>query len=148
VAFDANGRVEYDVNGYGMQSLSTGGSFNATRSSANLTFSRTRSTPSSTPNSFLTGSTSARMRDGRVTGQYLLSWDLARGYIVNQAVSTTYMAQCCGIQFEFQKFNYQPSTIASPSLPADRRFNVSIVLAGLGSVSNFFGAFGGSSTVR
>jgi len=149
VAFDANGRVEYDVNGYGMQSLSTGGSLNVLpRAVANLTFSRTRSTPSSTPNSFLTGSTSGRMRDGRLTGQYLLSWDLARGYIVNQGVSTTYMAQCCGIQFEFQKFNYEPSTIASPSLPADRRFNVSIVLAGLGSISNFFGAFGGSSTVR
>ena len=83
------------------------------------------------------------MRDGRVTANYLLSWDVARGYIVNQSVSTSYMAQCCGIQFEYQKFNYQPSTITSPTLPADRRFNVNVVLAGLGSVSNFFGAFGG-----
>jgi hypothetical protein len=28
-------------------------------------------------------------------------------------------------------------------LAADRRFNVSVVLAGLGSISSFFGAFGG-----
>ena len=147
-AIDTNARVEYDVNGNGMQSFSTGSTISASRASANLTFSRTRPTPSTTPNSFLTGSGSARMRDGRVTSQYTLSWDLARGYIVNQAVSASYMAQCCGFLVEFQKFNYQPSTILSPSLPADRRFNVSIVLAGLGSISNFFGAFGGSSTVR
>ena len=148
LALDTNARVEYDVNGNGMQSFSTGGSLSSLRGSANLTFSRTRSTPASDPNSFLTGSTSMRMRNGRVTGQYLLSWDVARGYIVNQAVSAQYMAQCCGVQLEFQKFNYLPSTILSPTLPADRRFNVSIVLAGLGSISNFFGAFGGTSTVR
>jgi hypothetical protein len=29
-----------------------------------------------------------------------------------------------------------------------RRFNISLVLAGLGSISNFFGAFGGTGTVR
>jgi len=147
VAFDTNARVEYDVNGNGMQSFSTGGSLSATRASANLTFSRTRPTPATVPNSFLTGSTSVRMRNGRVTGNYLLSWDVARGQIVNQSVSASYMAQCCGVKFEFQKFNYQPSTFGSPTLPADRRINVSVVLAGLGSVSNFFGAFGGD-TVR
>jgi hypothetical protein len=93
--------------------------------------------------SFLSGSTSLRLRDGRVTTQYALSWDVARGYIVNQAVSATYMAQCCGVQLEFQNFNYQPGS----AIGADRRFNVSLVLAGLGSISNFFGAFGGG-TVR
>ena len=31
--------------------------------------------------------------------------------------------------------------------PADRRFNISLVLAGLGDISNFFG-FGGTGTVR
>jgi hypothetical protein len=140
VAFDANARVEYDVNGYGMQSFSTGGSVNAPRASGNLTFSRTRSASALQTNSFLTGSTSARTRDGRITSQYILSWDVARGYIVNQMVGASYMGQCCGVRVEFQKFNYQPGSFA---LPADRRFNISLVLAGLGSISNFFGAFGG-----
>ena len=44
-----------------------------------------------------------------------------------------------GLQFEFQNYNY-PSTYA---IPADRRFNFGFVLAGLGTFSNFFGAFGG-----
>jgi lipopolysaccharide assembly outer membrane protein LptD (OstA) len=148
VALDTNARIEYDVNGNGMVSFSTGGTLSAARASANLTFSRTRPTPVTTPNSFLSGSTLMRTRNGRVTGQYILNWDLARGYVVSQSVATSYMAQCCGLQFEFQKFNYQPSTFGSPTLPADRRINLSIVLAGLGSVSNFFGAFGGNSTVR
>ena len=49
------------------------------------------------------------------------------------------MAQCCGLQFEFQRYNYPSSYV----IPADRRFNFSFVLAGLGTFSNFFGAFGG-----
>ena len=147
LSFDANARVEYDVNGNGMQSFSTGGAYNTVRGGANLTFSRTRPSSTSDVSSFLTGSSSLRLREGRITNQYVISWDVARGYIVNQRIATTYMAQCCGIQLEFQKFNYQSSS--SLTLPSDRRFNISIVLAGLGSISNFFGAFGGgTSTVR
>jgi hypothetical protein len=147
--FDTNARVEYDVNGNGLQNVSTGASINSVKASGNLNFSRSRSTPSSEPNSFLTGSTGLRLREGRVTSQYVLSWDVARGYIVNQSLAASYMAQCCGVQFEFQNFNYQPNTsLTTFGLPADRRFNVSLVLAGLGSISNFFGAFGGTGTVR
>jgi hypothetical protein len=51
------------------------------------------------------------------------------------------MAQCCGFEVEVQNYNY-PATTGFP-IPADRRFNVSFVLAGLGTFSNFFGAFGG-----
>jgi hypothetical protein len=53
------------------------------------------------------------------------------------------MAQCCGLQVDFQKFNY-PSAAGFP-IPSDRRINVSFVLAGLGTFSNFFGAFGGNT---
>jgi hypothetical protein len=98
------------------------------------------------PNSFLTGSTGVRLRDGRVTTQYSLSWDLARGYIVSQSIAATYMAQCCGVKADFQNYNYQPYN-NSLGFPADRRFNISLVLAGLGDISNFFG-FGGTGTVR
>ena len=141
---DANTRLEYDVNGNGMQALSTGASINTLKASGNLTFSRSRPTHSSEPSSFLTGSTGVRLRDGRVTTQYVVSWDVARGYVVNQTVATSYMAQCCGVAAEFQNFNYQASS--SNPLPADRRFNISVVLAGLGSISNFFGAFGNTGT--
>jgi len=147
--FDTNTRIEYDVNGNGLQALSTGATVSNLKASGNVTFSRSRPTPSTLPSSFLTGSTNLRMREGRVTSTYVISWDVARGYIVSQSVATSYMAQCCGIQAEFQNFNYQPNTgLTTFGLPADRRFNISLVLAGLGSISNFFGAFGGTGTVR
>jgi lipopolysaccharide assembly outer membrane protein LptD (OstA) len=147
--FDTNARVEYDVNGNGMQSLSTGASINGPKASGNLTFSRSRLTPAVEPSTFLTGSTALRMREGRMTTNYALSWDIARGYVVSQAINTAYMAQCCGVQVEFQKYNYAPNTsVTAFGLPSDLRFNISLVLAGLGSISNFFGAFGGTTTVR
>ena len=146
LAFDTNGRVEYDVNGYGLQTLSGGASVNSATLSGNLTFSRTRMRPIDQPNSFLTGSTGLRLREGRVTTQYSLSWDLARGYIVSQSIAASYMAQCCGVKADFQNYNYQPYN-DSLGFPADRRFNISLVLAGLGDISNFFG-FGGTGTVR
>ena len=62
--------------------------------------------------------------------------------LVLQAVGLSYLAQCCGIQAEFQKFKYPQSGSNFP-IPSDQRFNVSFVLAGLGTFSNFFGAFGG-----
>ena len=146
LAFDTNGRVEYDVNGNGLQTLSGGASVNGLRASGNLTFSRTRMRPIDPPNSFLTGSTGLRLREGRVTTQYALSWDLARGYIVSQSIAASYMAQCCGVKADFQNYNYQPYN-NTLGFPADRRFNISLVLAGLGDISNFFG-FGGTGTVR
>lgn len=138
---DANFRAEYGVTGNGLQVLSAGGTMNAATTSMNVNFSRQRSSPASTPTTYLGGSTSLRALQGRVTGQYVLNWDISRSYLVSQSVIASYMAQCCGIQFEFQKFNYG-SGLGLP-LSADRRFNVSVVLAGLGSFSNFFGAFGG-----
>ena len=59
----------------------------------------------------------------------------------------TYLAQCCGIQAEFQKFNFPQSRSDFP-IPSDRRFNLSFTLAGIGTFSDFFGAFGGSRDGR
>jgi hypothetical protein len=75
----------------------------------------------------------------RLTGGYSVTWDIGRSAILNQSVSGTYLAQCCGIQLEFQRYKYPLSIAGAPA--ADRRFNVAVVLAGLGTFSNFFGAF-------
>jgi hypothetical protein len=138
---DANLRLEYDVTGNGLQVLSTGGTLNATAASMNVSFSRQRPSPSSQVTSYLGGSSSLRLLQGRVTGTYALNWDISRAYVVSQSMVGSYMAQCCGFQVEWQNFSY-PASAGIP-LRADRRFNVSVVLAGLGSFSNFFGAFGG-----
>ena len=86
--------------------------------------------------------TTLNFLQGRAKGQYGLTWDIGRAGILSQSVGVAYLAQCCGLQAEFQKYKYPQSRPDFP-LPSDRRFNVSFVLAGLGTFSNFFGAFGG-----
>ena len=63
--------------------------------------------------------------------------------INNHRYIAFYNSQCCGISFEYMAYNYAQST----NLPINknRRFNMSFTLAGVGSFSNFFGAFGGGS---
>jgi hypothetical protein len=72
---------------------------------------------------------------------YGLTWDIGRASVLNQSVGFSYLAQCCGVQAEFQKFKFPQSFAGFPA--ADMRFNVSFILAGLGTFSNFLGAFGG-----
>jgi hypothetical protein len=141
-SLDTTARVEYDVSGNGLQIFSLGSTMNAERTSGNISYSRQRPSPLSTVSSYVSGSSSLRLRDGRVTGLYALSWDVARGYVVSQTMAWAYMAQCCGFQAEAQIFSY-PDSSGVP-IPADKRFNISVVLAGLGSISSFFGGtFGG-----
>jgi LPS-assembly protein len=141
---DTTARAEYDVSGNGLQIFTVGGTMNTLRTSGNISYSRQRPSPESSLSSYISGSSSLRLRDGRVTGQYSLSWDLARQYVVSQTMAWTYMAQCCGFTAEAQIFSYPDN--ANVGIPADKRFNFSVVLAGLGSIPTFFGgAFGGGS---
>ncbi len=139
---DANTRLEYDVNGLGLASLGVGSTVSAGLASGSLQFSRQHLSANSQPNSYFSGSTSLHTPNGHFTGTYGLSWDLTHSTIVTQNVLATYMAQCCGLQMEFQNFHL----VSSAPIPSDRRINLSFVLAGLGTFSNFFGAFG--NTVR
>ena len=140
-AIDANARLEYDVTGNGLQILSAGGTLNTGASSSSLGFSRQRPAPASEVSSYLTGASSWRFKDGRMTAFYGLNWDIDAKYIYSQSLGGAYLAQCCGVQADFQVVNFLPS-ISSP-IPSDRRLNFAFVLAGLGTFSNFFGLFGG-----
>ena len=142
LTLDTTARIEYDVSGNGLQIFTVGSTMNTLRTSGNVSYSRQRPSPLSDVSSYVSGSSSLRLRDGRVTGLYALSWDVARNYVVSQTMAWTYMAQCCGIQADAQIFSY-PANSGIP-IPSDRRINVSVVLAGLGSIPTFFGgAFGG-----
>jgi LPS-assembly protein len=136
---DSTTRFEYDVHGQGLHVLTTQGTAQFGASSTTINYSRYRRSPADDADSSMTWSTSLNLLQGQARGAYALTWDIGRGTILNQSVGMTYLAQCCGIQTEFQKFNL---TSGAP-IGADRRFNVSFVLAGLGTFSNFFGAFGG-----
>ena len=136
--FDANTRLEYDVEGLGLAVLGVGANVSAGLSSGSLQFSRQHLSPGQAPNSYFSGSTSLRSPNSHFTGTYAISWDITHSTIVTQNVLATYMAQCCGLQMEFQKFHL----VSSAPISSDRRINISFVLAGLGTFSNFFGAFG------
>jgi LPS-assembly protein len=129
---DVNSKFEYDVSGRGLTSVSAGGTLNLATSSANVNYSHTSSSD------YVYGGTTLRWLGDRANLTYGLSWDITRSLLQSQSVAASYLAQCCGLQVEFQKYNYGSGIPVS----SDRRFNFGFVLAGLGTFSNFFGAFG------
>lgn len=137
-----SGRSEHDVNGGGLQSLSVSGGVSTGLHSASTSVSRRRLSNLSPAETYLSGSGAARFLEGRASAIYTLAWDITRSTVVSQAINATYYAQCCGFGVEFQNYNY-PQLSTSFPIPADRRINFSFTLAGLGTFSNFFGAFGG-----
>jgi hypothetical protein len=140
--FDSTTRLEYGVHGEGLHVITTGTRARVGQGSTNVSYSRQRRSSTGNPDSSLTWGTEMELLETRARGSYSLTWDIGRSTILTQAVGLSYFAQCCGIQAEFQKFKYPQSGSNFP-IPSDRRFNVSFVLAGLGTFSNFFGAFGG-----
>ena len=147
---DANARLEYDVTGNGLQIFTTGatanllrpplGAVNPPSASVNVSYSHARYSAALSASDYLSASTVLRLMQGRLGAQYSLSWDISRSYVQSQSIMASYMAQCCGIQADFQNYNFAQTS--NFPIPSDRRFNVSFVLAGLGTFSNFFGAFG------
>ncbi len=77
---------------------------------------------------------------GKIGGYYDFQMNAIEGDLIQQRLGMSYNAQCCGIAFEYQAFNF-PNTVAF-AVPQDRRFSVSFTLAGIGTFSNFLGAFG------
>jgi LPS-assembly protein len=139
---ESGARFEYDFTRGFLQVATAGATARAGLSTINVNYSRSNSSRTSKPTSSFNGGTSLNLAQGRVVGAYAVNWDISQAAILNQGGSVTYMAQCCGIQLEYQRFKFPRSDPNFP-IPSDRRFNVSFVLAGLGTFSNFFGAFGG-----
>ncbi len=71
----------------------------------------------------------------------------SRDTFIQQRYTTYYNSQCCGVAIEYQTFNYGGS-LAAYGLTQDKRFNLSFTLAGIGTFSNLFGAFGGQQGGR
>jgi LPS-assembly protein len=94
-------------------------------------------------NNYVQTAADFRLKESRFGGSISFNYDVALSTLINQRYVGFYNAQCCGIQFEYQSFNYPSGS--QFLLPKDRRFNMSFTLAGVGSFSNFFGAFGGST---
>ena len=96
------------------------------------------------PSNLINSTANLRFLGSRYGGNVTFNYDLQRSQILNQRYVAFYNAQCCGVSFEFQAFNY-PQGDRRFLLSGDRRFNISFTLAGVGSFSNLLGAFGGGT---
>ena len=94
---------------------------------------------------YINGVVNVRRLRNRVGGTYAFNYDIQRDRFLNQRWVAYYNAQCCGVGVEYQTFNLQGSLVPT-AVPQDRRFNISFTLAGIGTFSNLFGAFGGQQT--
>jgi lipopolysaccharide assembly outer membrane protein LptD (OstA) len=92
---------------------------------------------------FVNGTATFKSEANRVGGTYTFNYDIGRGALLNSRIMAYYNAQCCGFAVEYQTYNFG-QTGALAGLPTDHRFNFTFTLAGLGTFSNIFGAFGGS----
>lgn len=91
---------------------------------------------------FLNAAATLRTPTNRVGGSYAFHYDVARRQYLQWRLTGYYNAQCCGVAVEYQVVDLT-RVGAGLAVPTDRRFNVSVTLAGLGTFSNFFGALGG-----
>jgi LPS-assembly protein len=89
----------------------------------------------------ITSSTTVHTKDNRYGTTYTNTYDVLRSTMTQQRITGFYNAQCCGLAFEYQTYNF-PQGIGIP-IPSDHRFFLSFTLAGLGNFSPFNGALSG-----
>jgi len=95
---------------------------------------------------YLVGGSTLRLLGGRLGGDVSFNYDVTREVMMQRRLIGFYNIQCCGIAVEYQVYDF--SGYSSFVVPKDTRFNISLTLAGLGTFSNFLGAFGGGGGGR
>lgn len=92
---------------------------------------------------YLNANTQWKAFNNKIGSIYNFNYDIFHKYFLQQRLMGYYNAQCCGFAVEYQSYNF--TGLTSSPVPQDHRLNFTITLAGLGTFSNFFGAFGGTS---
>jgi LPS-assembly protein len=92
---------------------------------------------------YLNASATMHTIDNRVGGVYSFNYDVLHSTMTQQRVSAFYNAQCCGLAFEYQTYNFGAGFGTISPIAADHRFFLSFTLAGLGNFSPFNGALSG-----
>jgi LPS-assembly protein len=146
---DLTFRTEYDTQFDALRTLAANGGMRAGWVSATAGWSQTRFIPGynteASATHFINAAATGRRPGGAVAGTYVFNYDVKLQSFVNQRLIASYNTQCCGVAVEYQKFNYGTAASAV-GVPRDRRFNISFTLAGIGTFSDIFGAFGGQQT--
>ena len=135
-------RMEYDATLGILEGFNATGTTTYRSAQTSVGWSRRRFSEDFKQNS-LNAQTTLRFNQGRTGGSYFLDWDIAGKTIIQQRWVGFYNAQCCGLVLEYQERNFPE--FSGFRYPKDRRFNLSFTLAGIGTFSNFFGAFGGTT---
>ena len=91
-------------------------------------------------NTYMSSTTKTNFGGGKYGGLYSFDLNVQEGSLVQQRIGLFYNAQCCGIGFEYQSFNFPNATYLVVN--QDKRFNITFTLAGIGTFSNLLGAFG------
>jgi LPS-assembly protein len=138
--YDPTSAAEKRLLGFGLNGVMRTGMIESTTGWSRQAYANTSTGRS---NDYLNQGASLRFRDGKYGGTVTFNYDIARSKLLNHRYVAFYSAQCCGVSFEFQEYDYSANT--NILVPKDRRFNMSFTLAGVGSFSNFFGAFGGGT---
>jgi LPS-assembly protein len=148
-SLQATFRTYWDPTKHTLRSLEANGSFSSgTWLQTSAGWSRVRHIPGlqgfeeDRASNYLNASTDVRRAGGRLGASYAFNYDLRRDTFLQQRYSAYYNAQCCGVAVEYQSFNLGGS-FAGLGITEDHRFNLSFTLAGIGTFSNLFGAFGG-----
>jgi LPS-assembly protein len=148
---DATFRTEYDTQFDALRTLAANGGLTTGWVVTNAGWSQTRFIPGynseASASHFLNAATSVRRPGGAFGGTYVFNYDVKQSAFVNQRLIASYNSQCCGVAMEFQRFNFGTASSAV-GVPHDRRFNISFTLAGIGTFSDLFGAFGGQQGRR
>jgi LPS-assembly protein len=140
-------RTEWDPKASTFLSFAATGTVNTTHLQASGQWSQQRVVPAVvtqpvfTSTHFLNAGATLRTAQNKFGWTYAFNYDLLRDTFLQQRYFAYYNAQCCGVLVEYQIFNYAGGPVAN-----DKRFNVSFTLAGIGTFSNFLGAFGGMSS--
>jgi LPS-assembly protein len=151
-------RVEYDPILPGLQSISMSGSlrhpvaevsgdYSHRRLSSGIIDPTNPNRTAGTSSDLFGTSANVHTRRNTVGGTFAMNYDFGFKTLVQQRMMFYYNAQCCGVGFEYQQWNY-PSGFSQFVIPQDRRFNISFSLAGVGTFSNFLGALTGQPTRR
>ncbi|HYM26329.1 MAG TPA: LPS assembly protein LptD, partial [Vicinamibacterales bacterium] len=93
-----------------------------------------------TSSQMITTAANAHTKNNHFGVIYNFNFDVRNSYFQQQQVSGFYNAQCCGLAFQYQQYNF-PSSPLFP-VPSDHRFFLTFTLAGLGNFSPFNGALG------
>jgi hypothetical protein len=91
---------------------------------------------------FINANTTVHTRDNRFGSTYQFNFDITHRGMTNQTITGFYNAQCCGLAFQYQSYNY-PGALPGTAFPSNNRFFLSFTLAGLGNFSPFNGALSG-----